>query len=461
MIRSILLLLCLSLPVAAWAQETRVPQSQAQITLSFVPLVKQATPAVVNIYARRVVQDRSPFGSDPFFREFFRDFGPARPRVQNSLGSGVVVAGDGLVVTNYHVIGQADDIRVVLNDRREYSARVLLGDEESDLAVLQLENAPEDMAHLALRDSDGVEVGELVLAIGNPFGVGQTVTSGIVSGLARSGIATGNARGYFIQTDAPINPGNSGGALIDVNGQLIGINTSILSRSGGSNGVGFAIPGSLIAEFLDQARQGKDRFERPWAGMSGQPVDSDLAEGLGLGGPGGMVITKLLPSSPFAEAGFRQGDVIAAVDGQPVNTPAEMVYRMTVRGLGASSVFTRVREGRTEKVKVRLFAAPNEPPREDHVLGEREVLQGLALSRVNPQVIAELGLPLLDEGVAVTDPGRYGARAGFQRGDVILSINGREVRRPLDVGQDLHASGRRVQIEVLRGGQRVMLRFRR
>ncbi|MGR3583188.1 MAG: trypsin-like peptidase domain-containing protein, partial [Pseudooceanicola nanhaiensis] len=221
----------MSAPVAA--TEPAVPNSQAEIALSFAPVVKQAAPAVVNIYASRVVQSRrSPFADDPFFSDFFRNYGQTRPQVQNSLGSGVILSADGIVVSNNHVVEQADDIRVVLNDRREFRARVLMADAEADLAILKLEEAAE-MPHLDLRDSDGVEVGELVLAIGNPFGVGQTVSSGIVSGLARSGTATGNARGYFIQTDAPINPGNSGGALIDLNGRLIGVNTSILSKSGG------------------------------------------------------------------------------------------------------------------------------------------------------------------------------------------------------------------------------------
>ena len=236
------LALALALLSGPALSETRVPESRAEISLSFAPLVREAAPAVVNIYARRVVETRrSPFAEDPFFGEFFREFGQRQPRVQNSLGSGVILSDDGIVVSNYHVIGQATDISVVLNDRREYSASVLLADEQSDLAILQLDGAS-DMPHLPLRDSDTVEVGELTLAIGNPFGVGQTVSSGIVSGLARSGVATGNMRGYFIQTDAPINPGNSGGALIDTRGRLIGINTSILTRSGGSNGIGFAIP---------------------------------------------------------------------------------------------------------------------------------------------------------------------------------------------------------------------------
>src|SRR6056297_1121680 len=300
----ILSFVLVSLLAVSVQAETRVPQSQSEISLGFAPLVRQAAPAVANIYAKRVVQTRSsPFQGDPFFEDMFRDFGKVQPRVQNSLGSGVILSADGYVVSNYHVVGEATDIRVVLNDRREFAAQVVFADEQSDLALLQLEDAT-NMPHLDLRDSDTVEVGELVLAIGNPFGVGQTVSSGIVSGLARSGGAMGTARGYFIQTDAPINPGNSGGALIDVNGALVGVNTRIVSRSGGSNGIGFAIPSNLVAQFMQQALAGATQFQRPWAGMAGQPVDADLAEGLGLGLPRGMVITGLHPQSPFAARGF-------------------------------------------------------------------------------------------------------------------------------------------------------------
>ncbi len=261
-----ILILILAFLAAPLAAETRVPVSQAEITLGFAPLVKQAAPAVVNIYAKRVVQVRqsNPFINDPFFNDFFQGFGTPRPQVQNSLGSGVILTEGGIAVSNYHVVGQATDIRVVLNDRREYDASILLADKESDLAILQIENAP-DLPFLALRDSETLEVGELVLAIGNPFGVGQTVTSGIVSGLARSGTATGSARGYFIQTDAAINPGNSGGALIDVNGALIGINTRILSHSGGSNGIGFAILRLSFSGLLSRhtrARRGSSALGR-------------------------------------------------------------------------------------------------------------------------------------------------------------------------------------------------------
>ncbi|MFW2545227.1 trypsin-like peptidase domain-containing protein [Primorskyibacter sp. 2E107] len=458
MLRSLALLVALSVPVSGLAQVTTVPQSQSQIQLSFAPLVKQAAPAVVNIYARRVVEARSPFADDPFFRNFFGDM-QGRPRVQNSLGSGVILSADGIVVSNYHVVGQATDIRVVLNDRREYAARVLLADEESDLAILQLEEA-EDMPFLDLRDSESVEVGELVLAIGNPFGVGQTVSSGIVSGLARTGTATGNGRGYFIQTDAPINPGNSGGALIDTAGRLIGVNTSILTRSGGSNGIGFAIPSAMVQQFVTQARAGEIRFQRPWAGMTGQPVDADISDSLGLSLPGGIVVVQMHEASPFAAAGLEPGDVILSVDGAPVNTPPEMIYRMSVRGIGAEAEVGFFRDGAVRTARVSMIAAPDSPPAERTTLGAQAVLPGLTLARINPAISAELGLGTQAEGIVVLDPGPYGARAGLQAGDVILSIDGIEIISPTEVERILRRAAPRIQIDAQRGSRRLLLRFR-
>lgn len=459
MLRAALTAVSLVLASAANA-ETQVPTSEAEIALGFAPLVKEAAPAVVNIYAKRVVEVReSPFQGDPFFQNLFRDFGTARPQVQNSLGSGVILSEDGIVVSNYHVVGMATDIRVVLNDRREFTARVLLSDEANDLAILQLDSS-EDMPSLPLRNSDSVEVGELVLAIGNPFGVGQTVSSGIVSGLARTGAAAGSGQGYFIQTDAPINPGNSGGALIDVNGALIGVNTRILTRSGGSNGIGFAIPANLVAEFVEQAKAGNRRFEKPWAGASGQPVDADIAESLGLDRPGGILVSNLHPASPFLTAGVRPGDVILSVDDQPVTTGAEMIFRMSVAGLGGTAKLGGVFSGQMGEIEVALIAPPDAPNRETLETSRRTVLPGVIVSRVNPAVTAELGLPLSVQGIVVENPGDLGARAGLRFGDIILGINDAEITRTSDVEDALRQSSRRVSMVVQRGSRRVSLRFR-
>ncbi|MCX7566838.1 trypsin-like peptidase domain-containing protein [Sulfitobacter sp. F26169L] len=443
------------------ASAQQIPQSAADIQLSFVPVVKQAAPAVVNIYAKIVREvRRTPLQSDPFFERFFRDpLADRKPRVQNSLGSGVILSEDGIVVSNYHVVGMATDIRVVLNDRREFTARVLLGDEESDLAILKID-APDDLPFLELRASDSVEVGELALAIGNPFGVGQTVSSGIVSGLARSGGTAGRGHGYFIQTDAPINPGNSGGALVDMAGRLIGVNTSILTRSGGSNGIGFAIPADLVAAFVAQSQEGRNSFERPWAGISGQPLDADMAATLGFDRSGGIIISGLHPASPFLQAGLAVGDVILAVGGQSVNTPSEMVYRMSVAGLEAQAEVTFSRQGEERTAKVALIAAPEEPSRDKITLPERSLFPGLTLARINPAVLSELNLSLEVEGVAVMDVGPFAVRAGLRTGDVLMEINGETLAHPDDAAKLLSGSVRRIEMIVQRGVRRITMRFR-
>lgn len=436
-----------------------VPESRQQIQMSFAPLVRDAAPAVVNIYATRVVADRvNPFAADPFFRDFFGDLGRAQPRVQNSLGSGVILTADGLVVSNYHVVGGAQDIRAVLADRREYAADLLLADEESDLAVLRLRDA-RGLPVLPLADSDAAQVGDLVLAIGNPFGVGQTVSSGIVSALGRSTLSLGSGRGYFLQTDAPINPGNSGGALIDMGGRLLGINTAILTRGGGSNGVGFAIPANLVAHVLEQAQAGNARFVRPWAGIGGQGVDTGLAEALGLAAPEGVVITDMHPGSPFAAAGLAPGDVILSLGGQPVNSPAEVMFRLSVAGTGAETALRYARDGEVRDTAVALIPPPM-GDRDETVIPGDLALRGLTVARIDPALIADLGLPLSATGVVVTDARDLAARAGLRTGDILLAINGEAVEAPPDVLRILRGGGRGWQVDALRQGQRVRLRFR-
>ena len=451
-----LILLCAS-PLAAQT-EARVPTSDAEISLSFAPVVKSTAPAVVNIYASRVVEERlSPFAGDPFFDQFFNGFGQSQPRVQNSLGSGVIVASEGIVVSNYHVVGQATEIRVVLNDRREYAAELILGDEESDLAILRLQDAA-DLPALEFRDSDEVEVGDLVLAIGNPFGVGQTVSSGIVSGLARSSVELG--RGYFIQTDAAINPGNSGGALVDMQGRLVGINTAILTRSGGSNGIGFAIPANLVQTVVAQAQAGGARFERPWAGVQGQAMDAGLAAAMGLDRPDGVLLVDLHPESPFAAAGLRAGDVVLSVGGAATNTPQEMMFRLAALGIGATVPVTYLDESGNKTVEVTLIAAPESPPRDPVTITEPVALRGLTVARINPALIAEMGLAMESSGVVATQVLDLAAQVGLRPGDVLLAINERPIAAPSDVAEAARDQTRRWAIDVNRGGQIVRLRFR-
>ena len=454
----IFILIFFSFSSIAFAKDT-VPKSETEIKLSFVPLVKQAAPAVVNIYAKRIIEERrSPFSRDPFFQDFFRNFGQLQPRVQNSLGSGVILSSDGYVVSNYHVVGGATDIRVVLNDGREISGNVILSDQESDLAVLKL-NSDEVLPYLELRKSDTVEVGELVLAIGNPFGVGQTVTNGIISGLARTGIASGSAKGYFLQTDAPINPGNSGGALIDISGALIGVNTSILSRSGGSNGIGFAIPADLVGQFLIQAKEGRTSFIRPWAGMRGQPITFEMAASLGLPAMSGMIISELHELSPFSLAGIQVGDIITKVDGLDINSPEEMLYRMSVGGIGTTVDVSYFSQSIIKSLKIDLVEMPNVKA-EQVTLGPKFIFLDLHISELTPEFQSKFGLSFSSKGLVVLDPGRIAGRLGLRSGDLLQEINGKSVETVDEAMSSIGSLKGTGSITIRRSGRRISLRFR-
>lgn len=457
-----LILICGLTLMAPVAGAQSVPDTRAEISLSFAPVVRQAAPAVVSIYARRTVEMRSnPFFDDPLFGQLFGDFGRAAPRVQNALGSGVILTPDGIVVSNDHVVGGADDIRVVLSDRREFAADIILSDRESDLAVLRLRDV-RGLPVLPLADSDLAQVGDLVLAIGNPFGVGQTVSSGIVSALARSGIAVGSGRGYFIQTDAAINPGNSGGALVDLAGRLVGINTAILTRSGGSNGIGFAIPANLVAQVVAQAQAGQTRFRRPWLGATGQAVDAGLAEAFEMGLPQGVVITDLHPQSPLLAAGLRPGDAILAVEGEPVNSPPEMMFRLSAMGLGGTARLDVLRRDGPGEVVVDLAPPPEAPPRAR--LHSAGALRGLVAETVNPAVAEEWdlasGVASGLAGAVVVDVQDTARRAGLRVGDVVVSVNRTPVRNTADLDRALRDTARYWEVELIRQGQRSWLRFR-
>ncbi|AVW92604.1 trypsin-like peptidase domain-containing protein [Celeribacter baekdonensis] len=419
-----LFVLSVSNPVQnALADAPKIPETRAEIQLSFAPVVKETSPSVVNIYASRVVQDRlSPFAGDPFFSQFFQN-GPARQRVQRSLGSGVIVSKEGLVVSNYHVVGEASDIRVVLNDRREYEGTVVLADKDADIAVLRL-NGAADLPALPLADSDALEVGDLVLAIGNPFGIGQTVSSGIVSGLARSGSAIPGGAGSYIQTDAAINPGNSGGALVDMAGRLVGINTSILSRSGGSNGIGFAIPVNLVREFTRQAKAGQTTFIHPWSGVTTQAVDEAVAEALGLPRPEGVVLSELHPQSPFAKAGLSAGDVVLTLDGLPVLSPSDLEYRLSISPIGQTVRLGAMRHGEAITLDLDLIAAPGTGDTQDLTISSSGPLLGLVVANLTPALIDQYDLPLMSKGVILMSLSGPAARLGLLPGDVLLDVNG-------------------------------------
>jgi Do/DeqQ family serine protease len=443
---------------AGYAEETAVPNSAEQIRLSFAPLVKKVAPAVVNIYTRKVVQTQaaSPMFNDPFFRQFFGDesgFGAPRERVQNSLGSGVIVSADGLVVTNEHVVNGAEDITVVLGDRREFEATVVTHDERTDLSVLRIDPKDEELPTLALADSDVIEVGDLVLAIGNPFGVGQTVTSGIVSAVARTQVGITDL-GFFIQTDAAINPGNSGGALVDMNGDLVGINTAIFSRSGGSVGIGFAIPANMVATVVAAAGQG-GRPVRQWLGVTGQALSRELAEGFGLDRAGGVVLNQVHPKSPAAAAGLELGDVILAFNDREVLDPAGLRFRVATAKIGSEVNLKVLRDGHPEEVAITLVSAPEDPPRDETLLDGKAPLAGATIVNLSPAVAEEFGIDDAWDGVMVLSiaRGSPARRIGLKPGDVLLEVGGRNVKTVSDVKGAIEAPADKWQLSIRRGGQ--------
>jgi Do/DeqQ family serine protease len=415
----------------ALAQDT-VPTSPQQMTLTFAPVVKMVAPAVVNIYTKTVVREQvmSPFFDDPFFKQFFGDdfnFGRSRERVQNALGSGVIVAADGLVVTNNHVIENADEIRIVLNDGREFPAKLVAHEEQMDLALLRMDTKGAQLPTLAFRDSDDLEVGDLVLAIGNPFGVGQTVTSGIVSGLART--RTGiNDFGFFIQTDAAINPGNSGGALVTTDGKLVGINTAIFSKTGGSIGIGFAIPSNIVKAVVEAEAQG-GKLVRPWLGITGEALTAEIAQSLGFDKPGGVVVQELFADGPADKAGVKPGDVLLAVNGRDVLDPQGMAFRLATLRIDEDATLTVVRKGEQLQLPVRLTPAPREPAPDETVLEGQQPLAGTQVANLSPALGEELSVSGW-KGVVVTSikRGAFARNLGIQPGDIIARINDVDIK---------------------------------
>ena len=437
----------------------QVPENTAEMQLSFAPLVKKTATAVVNVYADKRV---TPFYSgDPFFDEFFGQQMPNRGQKQSSLGSGVIVSSDGLIVTNNHVIANADDIRVALSDGREFAAKLVLKDDRLDLAVLRIQAPGGGFSFLAVGDSDAVEVGDLVLAIGNPFGVGQTVTSGIVSGLARNKIGGGDFS-FFIQTDASINPGNSGGGLINMKGELIGINTAIVSSGGGSNGIGFAIPANLVKVFIAAAQGGEQGFTRPYVGASFEPVTPDMAEALGLKIARGALVSKVIADSPADKAGLKPGEVITAVNGHAVEHPDALGYRLTTSGLGTTVKLTVSDNGEQHEVSLKLERAPESRPKDERQIDGRNPFAGLLVANLSPKLAEDLQMSVDLQGVVVEDVARGSpaARLGFAPRDLVINVNGVDIDSTERLQSVIDGTPDLWRVEIERDGRRIRQFFR-
>lgn len=440
---------------SSYAQTSQVPSSQVEIQLSFAPLVKQVAPSVVNVYAARKQRQRSPFAGDPFFERFFGGRGRSQ-RNQNSLGSGVIVDSSGIIITNHHVIKDADEVKIALSDGREFEAEIILKDEASDLAVLK---TFEDGSFKAIEigNSEGAFVGDLVLAIGNPFGVGQTVTSGIISAVARSTKGVGDF-GFFIQTDAAINPGNSGGALIDMKGRLIGINTAIYSRSGGSNGIGFAIPSNMVNVAISSSEVG-DTLRRPWIGAAFQNVNAEIAQSLGLDRPRGALVTSVVKDGPADVAGILPGDIIVSINEKRVEHINALGYRLTTVGIGNLAKLELLSRGETKAAELTLMAAPETIPANETALPRRSALGGALVANLSPAVSQKIKLSGDKEGVVVLNVQRGSPAAAnrIQPGDIIREINGEMVLRVADIEPLIAQDSRRWIFVVERQGREFVM----
>jgi Do/DeqQ family serine protease len=458
-LKTLIAVVIIALAGAAVAQERRLP-TQTELRLSYAPVVQHVAPAVVNVYAAKVVQNRNPLLDDPIFRRFFGGGpGGGGNQLQRSLGSGVIVDATGLVVTNNHVIEGADEVKVSLADKREFEATLVLKDPRTDLAILRIKDSHERFPVLDFADSDAVQVGDVVLAIGNPFGVGQTVTHGIVSALARTQVGISDYQ-FFIQTDAAINPGNSGGALVDLTGKLVGINTAIFSRSGGSQGIGFAIPANMVRVVVGSAKTGGNAVVRPWLGAKLQAVTADIADSMGLKRPTGALIANVAPNSPAARAGLKAGDLIVSVDSQDVEDPNAFDYRFATKPLGGSAKLGVLRAGREQAVTVALQSAP-ETPRDEIVIRSRSPFSGVKIANLSPALADELQVRNAEEGVVIVDvdSGSYASNLGFQRGDVIQEVNGERIAKTRDLERLSGTPSRSWRIIILRGGQKISAVF--
>lgn len=435
-------------PAPRIRQDTSPLPEEVKQRTSFAPVVKKVAPSVVNVYSTRTVRAResAPFFNDPLFRRFFGEEGPTpRPRTQQGLGSGVVVSEDGYIITNNHVVDQASEIRVATVSGSEYTARVVGTDPATDLAVLKVDQT--GLQAIVLADSTQLEVGDTVMAVGNPFGIGQTVTVGIVSGLGRGmGIVDYED---FIQTDASINPGNSGGALTDVLGRLVGVNTAILSRTGGNQGVGFAVPVHIVRDVMDQIiRSGQ--VTRGYLGVLIQPLTPELARAFNIEERKGALVASVNPGSPAAEAGLKEGDVITEFNGKGINDSRHLRLMVAQTAPETKASLKYLREGKEQQAQITLgeleaeqLAQGTEGRGPATGSGGSGALEGVEFAELTSQLRRQMNIPNNVQGVIITEvqPGSAAERAGLEPGQVIEEVNRKPVRNLQDATASLRNTG--------------------
>jgi serine protease Do len=435
---------------------------------TFAPVVKKVLPAVVNVSSAKMVKSPAgmmPGNMDPFFRQFFGDddsapFGsngraPRQQREQGQ-GSGVIVSPEGYILTNNHVVDGATDVRVTLSDKREFKARIVGTDPKTDLAVLKIDAA--NLPSAVIGDSDKIQVGDYALAIGNPFGLGSTVTMGIVSATGRGNLGIEDYED-FIQTDAPINPGNSGGALVNDRGDLIGINTAILSHSEGNQGIGFAIPVAVARNVTDQIlRNGK--VTRAYLGVMSEEVTPALAKAFHSKDVGGALVAEVTPDSPASHAGIEKGDIILSVNGKLVNDSAQLRMTISLMQPGAPVSLKVLRDGAEREVSAHLAELPTQTAKAASEPDAPQTgMDGVSVEDVSARDARQLGLPASMSGVVVTgiDPGSQAAANGLRRGDVIVEVNRKPVRNTAEFEQALKHSAAETLLLVNRQGTTLYL----